>query len=435
MDVPDNDVCSGAETLTVYAPGDGPGHEIYANTLTATDSGVYSSCDNYGPNLDLWYTFTAPPSGKIKLITGGDEGRNIEAAIYDSCGGTEMGCHGNSTEKTFDGLTPGNTYFLQVWHDSSHVGDFSMVIEDVGFSNIIFNTQIVPDCTNNQFSVDVNVTDLGGALSVTISDDQGNANQQLSHTGTVRFGPYNNGTTVVFTVTNDADSSFTSSQTVHYLCPPPNDECANAQSITYPLPYTHSQDATGATNNAGFVTCNGNGMNDGVWYKFTAGTVNGTLSIEVVPQGWDAEVAVYTGSCNALTCVARSDSGGVNIRERINFTPDAGTTYYINVGYWEGNSDGEEGPFSITVSGDVTGINTFDKNNFSFYPNPAGHKIIWQNKKTIEKLQITNLTGQTVLTIQNPKSNSLKISDLPKGIYFINVYINKQRGIYKMVKE
>ncbi len=433
-DIPANDLCSGAEPITVYPPGGGAGNEISAHTLTATFSGQYSSCDSYGQNLDLWYSFTAPPSGKIKVITGGDEGRNIEAAVYDSCGGTELECHGNSNIKTFSGLTPGQSYLLQVWHDTSHVGDFTLVIEDVGFSNIVFDTDIMPNCSQNQFSVNVNVTDLGGAQSVTISDDQGNPSQQLTSTGTVTFGPYNSGDTVVFTVTNDADNSFTTSQTVHYICPPENDDCANAIEVTYPLPYTNTQDATGATNNSGFISCNGNGMNDGVWYKFTAETVNGDLTIEVRPQGWDAEVAVYTGNCNNLNCVSRADVGGTNVRETINFTPVSGTDYYINIGYWSDSNDGNEGPFTITVSGDITGVDKLNKNDFKFYPNPSKSIIYWDSNRPVEKIQITNLSGQIIMTLKKPVTPYFNISNLNKGIYFINVFIDGKQATYKIIK-
>ena len=51
-----------------------------------------------------------------------------------------------------------------------------------------------------QFFVDVDVTDLGSAGSLTISDNQGSANVSASATGTYQFGPYANNTDVQINV-------------------------------------------------------------------------------------------------------------------------------------------------------------------------------------------------------------------------------------------
>ncbi len=346
---PANDDCSGVESLTVYPEGGGSGNETSASTSVATDSGQHPSCDNVGTNLDLWYSFIAPSSGSVKVITGGTEGSDIEAALYDSCGGAELACEGQSAEKIFTGLTSGNTYILQVWHDSSNAGDFTIVLEE--------------------------------------------------------------------------------------FTPPANDDCANAIDVSS-LPYTNTQDASNATNNAGFIDCNGNGMNDGVWYKFTTGTVNGDITIEVAPQGWDAEVAVYTGSCGSLNCEARADSYGTGSTETITFTPTANTTYYVNIGYWSGTSNGAEGPFTITISGNVTlNVGELTKNDFSFYPNPSSNTISWYANGSVEKIQITNLTGQVVMEVENPVDNSLNIAKLNQGVYLLHVFMDGKEGTYKLIKE
>ena len=70
------------------------------------------------------------------------------------------------------------------------------------------------DCLNApQYFVDADVTDLGSATSLTITDDQGSAPQTVSSTGVVTFGPYANGTDVQLTAQNDQDANcFATSQ-------------------------------------------------------------------------------------------------------------------------------------------------------------------------------------------------------------------------------
>ncbi|MBT8377337.1 MAG: fibronectin type III domain-containing protein, partial [Bacteroidia bacterium] len=65
---------------------------------------------------------------------------------------------------------------------------------------------VVSDCINGpQFFVEVDLTNLGSATSITLSDDQGSTDQTVTTTGMYTFGPYANATNVVITVTNDDD--------------------------------------------------------------------------------------------------------------------------------------------------------------------------------------------------------------------------------------
>ncbi|MEL7529672.1 MAG: T9SS type A sorting domain-containing protein [Bacteroidota bacterium] len=68
-----------------------------------------ASCESAAnDNLDLWYSFVMPFDGKIKL-----SGISviIKTALYDQCGGTEIGCLGGAG--FFENLMGGNTYLLR----------------------------------------------------------------------------------------------------------------------------------------------------------------------------------------------------------------------------------------------------------------------------------------------------------------------------------
>ncbi|MEY8867882.1 hypothetical protein AB9K24_00115, partial [Meridianimaribacter flavus] len=68
----------------------------------------------------------------------------------------------------------------------------------------------VSDCTNgNQFLVEVDLTSLGSAGTITISDDQGSTPQTVDAVGVYTFGPYAHGTPVIMTAANDDDSNCT----------------------------------------------------------------------------------------------------------------------------------------------------------------------------------------------------------------------------------
>ncbi|MEC8512124.1 MAG: hypothetical protein VX015_08265, partial [Planctomycetota bacterium] len=62
----------------------------------------------------------------------------------------------------------------------------------------------------------------------------------------------------------------------------------------------------------------------------------------------DTGAAVWTGECGALTQVGCNDDGGDGLTSRLSFTASAGTTYYLQVGGW----DGDSGDGVITISED-----------------------------------------------------------------------------------
>ncbi len=398
----------------------------YAN---AVDLGHFS-CDTYGANNGKWFSFTAPSGGKVKLISSVSGG---EFVLFDDCGGSEVECDNAGTEYQLLNLTAGQTYYLAYWKDGATSGTVDICLEEMLYLNPSFTLTATPDCTNNQFSIDVNVTDLGGASSVTVSDDQGSSTQQLSAPGTVTFGPYASGTDVNITVTNDDDNNYSASDTATYDCPPDNDDCANAKEVAS-LPYSDSMDASGATNNAGFVSCGSASMNDGVWYKFTVGTANGDITVEVNPTGWDTEVAVFSGDCANLNCVGRVDSGYTGGTETFTFTPTDNTTYYINIGHYSGTTDYPEGPFTINITGNSTLSNqVLTADEFTFYPNPSSNLIFLSSKEQIDKVRIIDLTGKVL--IESAGNNQIDLTGLGAGVYMLRVEINGKTGTFRILKK
>lgn len=216
--------------------------------------------------------------------------------------------------------------------------------------------------------------------------------------------------------------------------PPANDACVDA-TVVGSLPYNISQDATAATNNNGFIDCNGNGMNDGVWYTFTVET-SGTIEIAISDVvGWDPEIALYSGACGAFTCVARADSGFSGQGESISTAVSAGTQYWLNIGHWSGTTNNSEGPFTLDISSpDVTlNVENFEGNStLTFYPNPVKNTLTLNAQNSIEQVTVFNILGQAVIEMAvNANNVEIDMSNLVSGTYFAQVTVN---GIIKTVK-
>jgi hypothetical protein len=202
-------------------------------------------------------------------------------------------------------------------------GDYYFYVDNFEANQVInctlpsVSTTIVDDCANAEYSIEIDVTDLGDATTLTLNNDIGLPSQSITSTGLVTFGPVSSGQPVILDLVHDSDSdcdldlgSFT------FTCPPVNDNCEGALPITVTTDNTtftsFSTDfATGSVLEQ--VSCDDIGTNLGVWYTFTAPA----SQLEFL-QGSDGDpgIAIFEGpDCNNLTEIttgcANNDDGTI----------------------------------------------------------------------------------------------------------------------------
>jgi len=138
---------------------------------------------------------------------------------------------------------------------------------------------------------------------------------------------------------------------------PANDACADATDFTNDAHNAvfDNVDLTGATNNSGFITTCSSGINDGIWYKFTA-PATGEYNFWLNGGLGEFSVGVYTGSCGALSCVSTYTLQGLQDN---GFPVTQGTTYYFNIG---NSSDSED-------------IVEYDTSDIKFYYTPPANDM------------------------------------------------------------
>ena len=70
----------------------------------------------------------------------------------------------------------------------------------------------------------------------------------------------------------------------------------------------------------------------------------------------------------------------------------------------------------------------------ALYPIPTSEVVNIESEKTIDKVQISSVSGSLVASLKNP-SKAINVSYLPSGIYFVEIIAGDQRSIQKLIKE
>ena len=399
---------------------------------------------------DIVYSYTASFDGSINFSLSNITDTYTGIFIYADCVDIGTTClagdyNGDSTAdlsvEDFS-VTTGTTYYMVIstWA-SPQSTSYDLSITENTCTNPTVDFSVVNDCDESGgFNIEVDITVMGTAITLNVTDDQGSNSQVASMTGVLTFGPYTNGNDVVITVTDADDAScvVTSDTLTQVACPPSNDSCDTA-TVVDTLPFVSNGDASTATNNNGtiVVTDCGYGMNDGVWYTFTP-TVSGTIDLVIDPTGWDAEIAVYTGSCGVFTCVDSADGGGFSDSESLSIAITAGTQYFVNLGDWSSSTDNSEGvyEFRATSTDASLGIEETSISQFTYFPNPVNDVLTIKAQTAVEDITVFNMLGQVVKQqTPNTMDCTVDLSAMQSGAYFVQVSIGNTVETVRVLKK
>ncbi len=382
----------------------------------------------YTDNDTTSWTFTSDTGDPLRVTFNAGEVENTwdELIVLDSDGVTELyngyGASGDLTGLTFD--STGDTITVMISSDgSTNCGGSGYTPWDFDVAcatcvNPTVNFTVVEDCGNSQFSIDVDVTDLGTATSVTITDGTTTLTN-ISATGVQSFGPYPVGTPISIDVNNEQDAScFVTSGSLVDACPAVNDDCANAIQVSCGGTYTG--DTTLATDS-------GSNTSADVWYYYdgAAGDITASLCTNT---SFDTMIRIFD-ACGGAEIISNDDA--CSTQSEVTFTANGTSTYYIMVEGFGTN----EGAFELNVSC-VLSENSFDSNSFAAYPNPVKNVLTLEYSNEISSVSVFNMLGQEVLSRTiDATSTQIDMSQLNAGTYLVNVTSGDIQKTIKVVKQ
>ncbi len=122
------------------------GVDVNSDNSYGTVNATQPACDLFGAIQDVWFAFVAPASGTVDvLITPGSmtsANFNVYSGPCSALVAVGNTCNSNLTAATTEnltGLTPGDTYFVQVWSNSSEQGTFDIRLTDPNLATDTFD--------------------------------------------------------------------------------------------------------------------------------------------------------------------------------------------------------------------------------------------------------------------------------------------------------
>ena len=424
--------------------------DVYSGS-PGTDCGSTSS---YLNGNDVVYSYTATSDTSLNVTLSG-VGNYTGLFVYSDCAdigttcanGAVNGSSGDDINLDSVAVTNGATYYfvISTW-PSPQTTAYTLDIVENTCTNATVNYLAVSNCdvVADTFNVEVDITDMGSATDITVSDDQGSANQTTMTATTLTFGPYANGTDVVITVAddNDANCTQTSPTLTQVACPPVNDNCVDAIELTPGAVFTDNPvigTNLGATDSGELAPgCASYGGGD-AWYSAVIPS-DGMLTFEVNTQTGgitDTGGAVYSGSCGAFTLVECNDDGSANGAHPIINVNDmalANQTVYFRVWEFGNNATGE---FQVSAYSATLSTNSFENEAaFTYYPNPVKNTLTLNAQNTIEAITMYNMLGQEVLkAAPNAVDSDIDMSGLANGAYFVKVTIANITKTIRVIKQ
>lgn len=307
-----------------------------------------------------------------------------------------------------------------------------------------------PTTGNYEYVLDQIATDPAGAGTVLATESYNPATLLASttyyfHVRTVCAGPtYSTWSTISFTT---------------LATPPVNDDCAGAIALTPAADFatgaitgtlvgaSDSEDVDPTIPSPGCASYIGHD----VWFSVVV-PASGSITFETgnAPSSavTDPGMAIYTGSCGALTLADCDDSSSSNPGDHALITLDGTTTPAVTAGetlyarVWRYNSISASrdiaavGEFRIAAWDTSLSTNSFNLVGLKTYPNPVKDIFKVSYTKNISNVSVTNLLGQEVLTQKvNALQTEVNMAALQAGTYLVKVTSEGLTKTIKVIKE
>jgi hypothetical protein len=154
----------------------------------------------------------------------------------------------------------------------------------------------------------------------------------------------------------------------------------------------------------------------------------GTLNVDFNANTYNYTVELAAGT--AVRPTVTPTTTNANATAVVTENADASTTITITA------EDGVTKNIYTVVFTGLVSVPDLHLDKFSIYPNPASSELFISHNVKIDRIEIYNVTGSRVMSQSNISTESIDISDLNSGLYFIGITdVNNNHFVKKFVKQ
>ncbi len=157
-------------------------------------------------------------------------------------------------------------------------------------------------------------------------------------------------------------------------------------------------------------------------------TVSGDFFIKLTPENSNSEINALLYAYNSINGNYRVDNlnlVGNDLTHSANYSNNF-DEYTLIVYRYDDSNDTLSEQYSVVVSDISNSISEISKSQISYYPNPVVEQLIFSNSDVVKNgyVNVFDYTGRIVIAKEFEKS--INVSELEKGIYFIEVNDNNK---------
>ena len=492
---PSNDDRWSAESISNFPYSNTQSIDATTNNDDTTTNGFVTVCAP-GMNDGVWYSFYAPAAGEINIDAIASQ-VDLEIGLYEltdqneyldftnySCTGSADSFGTGHSEHLTAQVTAGKRYMINLGDYSStinHIEEGNLTVdvyytepanndcsqaEELNINQTVQGTTAGADIsittcgnTSNNYGVWYHFTSTyGGVVSIDVNASPYNYSLNLAVlTGTdcsnlncefniEEINPYAEFETQIgeeyYIYVSSSNGSIANFTLTLNGIPPQNDEATGAVEIsvnnigvtcTNPTMVYNANGVTDSSPINGTPSCASYAGGDS-WYKFVAPS-SGGIKINRPNNGdWGAlGYAIYDSetSTTPLICgyiaTGATESGDITALT-------AGNYYWLRVWEWNNNDYGSVGICLAEV--ETAGYDDLTQVNIQIYPNPVKNILHIQADEPINKIQVFSILGKQIIQKQlNTTVNTIDLSTLNSGTYFVKLQTENQQKTVKIFKE
>ncbi|WP_242092471.1 T9SS type A sorting domain-containing protein [Aestuariivivens sediminicola] len=332
-------------------------------------------------------------------------------------------------------VATGTRYYIE-WADTYNPGSFDWELSFAPCRPISYSASVMDDCLNDQFTISINVSDLGTASNYTIANSY-NANvTNINSTGNYVVGPFPDIVLVTLDFVHDSNFNCDISDTPYFSgCVPSNDDFANAIAVTEGTYYGNTTNATIDEATAPIYLPEDLIIDaPNTWYTYTGSGNAESVTVSLCGSYYDTSLIVYTGTSGNLTPVYGNDDF-CGLQSQITFTSDGITTYYFTV---EGFDVDSFGIYSFYFGTATLGLEEeLDQLTFKLSPNPVNTRLnfILPGSYSNMQYEIFDIMGKRIDNASFINSrHSIDVNALSKGIYLFKIISDERVFLKRFIK-